>query len=148
MITHFRGKYFFLSNFYPSPVEHLGKVFPTVEHAYQASKHIDPVWQEQVRCAPSPGKAKRLGRDVKLRANWEENKLNVMTRLVRKKFKDPALRVLLLETGSQELIETNYWNDTFWGVCNGVGSNHLGNILMRRRAKIQELVALKLKSFK
>jgi predicted NAD-dependent protein-ADP-ribosyltransferase YbiA (DUF1768 family) len=40
------------------------------------------------------------------------------------------LRKLLLDTGTSELIEDNNWHDTFWGVCNGVGANKLGEILM------------------
>jgi predicted NAD-dependent protein-ADP-ribosyltransferase YbiA (DUF1768 family) len=32
-----------------------------------------------------------------------------------------------------ELIEGNWWGDTYWGVCNGVGENHLGKLLMKIR---------------
>lgn len=32
----------------------------------------------------------------------------------------------------------NYWKDTYWGVCNGVGENHLGKLLMKIREKLKE----------
>lgn len=32
---------------------------------------------------------------------------------------------------------TNIGDDAFWGVCNGVGQNQLGNLLMRVRKELQ-----------
>lgn len=52
-----------------------------------------------------------------------------MTDLVRQKFTGP-LRRFLVETYPSDLVEGNTWGDTFWGVCRGVGENHLGWILM------------------
>jgi hypothetical protein len=45
--------------------------------------------------------------------------------------------MLLLDTSDKVLIEENNWNDTFWGVCNGVGENNLGRLLMQVRGEIQ-----------
>lgn len=87
--------------------------------------------------APSAGKAKRMGQKLTLRPDWEKSKLTIMLKLVREKFKDPELEQLLYETESDELIEGNSWHDTFWGVCNGVGKNNLGKILMRVRTEIE-----------
>ena len=42
-----------------------------------------------------------------------------------------------MATGDAELVEGNTWNDTYWGVCNGVGHNHLGKILMQVRQELQ-----------
>jgi predicted NAD-dependent protein-ADP-ribosyltransferase YbiA (DUF1768 family) len=78
-----------------------------------------------------------MGRSVKLRPDWESIKLDVMETAVRIKFTDPELAAKLIATGDEELIEGNWWNDTFWGVCNGVGENHLGKILMKVRADIK-----------
>ena len=59
--------------------------------------------------------------------------------LVLEKFKqNPELKQKLLETGNQELIEGNTWNDTFWGVCNGQGQNWLGKILMLARSELNK----------
>jgi hypothetical protein len=47
------------------------------------------------------------------------------------------LRQILLDTGNQELIEGNNHNDRYWGVCNGVGENWLGKILMLVRDELK-----------
>ena len=51
--------------------------------------------------------------------------------------KDESLKEMLLLTGDQEIIEENYWGDTFWGVCRGKGQNHLGKILMKVRDELR-----------
>jgi predicted NAD-dependent protein-ADP-ribosyltransferase YbiA (DUF1768 family) len=62
----------------------------------------------------------------------------MMRKLLRQKFmKNDLYRDALRETGDQQLIEGNYWGDTFWGVCDGVGTNHLGRLLMEIRAELQ-----------
>lgn len=53
-----------------------------------------------------------------------------MTDLCKIKFRDPYLQKLLQDTGDAELIEGNWWHDEFWGVCNGIGQNQSGKILM------------------
>ena len=45
----------------------------------------------------------------------------------------------LLDTGDAILIEGNWWNDKFWGVCKGEGCNMLGQILMEVRDYINNL---------
>ena len=52
---------------------------------------------------------------------------------------NPELGKLLLGTKDEELIEGNDWDDTFWGVCNGVGENHLGKTLMKIRDELKQL---------
>ena len=137
MINSFEGKYAFLSNFYEHPISNGEFVFPTNEHYFQAMKTTDPKKREAISKAETPGKAKKLGRSVDLRPDWEDIKLQVMETAVRIKFSDPELAAKLVATGNEELVEGNWWNDTFWGVCNGVGENHLGKILMLVRADIR-----------
>jgi predicted NAD-dependent protein-ADP-ribosyltransferase YbiA (DUF1768 family) len=60
-----------------------------------------------------------------------------MEDLSRQKFSHPELRQKLLDTGSCTLVEGNTWGDTFWGVCDGVGENHLGKLLMTIRADLE-----------
>ena len=133
-ITNFQDEHRFLSNFWPSPIKWKSAVWPTVEHAYQAAKSADPIIQEFVRCSRTPGIAKRRGRQVKARDDWDKVKLGIMRELVTKKFtQNKDLAKLLKETGDAELIEGNTWGDTFWGVCRGQGENHLGKILMEIR---------------
>lgn len=136
-ITEFKGGYRFLSNFYPCVIKGVGgMVFNSVEHGFQAAKTLDVDSQVKIWQAATPGDAKRLGRRVTLRQDWELIKLAVMLDLVRQKFAEPTLRRQLLATLDAELVEGNWWNDTFWGVCRGKGENHLGKILMQVRYEI------------
>jgi len=147
-ISRFAGQYRFLSNFFLCEVEY-GWIYPSVEHAFQAAKTLDlearqPFWRPERPMTPA--EAKRAGRQLKLRADWEDVKLGIMEELIRIKFgckdvhnPDPTklvLRELLLKTGNAELIEGNNWGDRFWGV-DGSGDNHLGEILMKIRAFMQ-----------
>ena len=86
----------------------------------------------------TPGRAKRMGRRVALRPDWENVKEDVMFEGLCLKFADEQLADWLLETGNEELVEGNWWGDTTWGVCNGVGENKLGKLLMKVRDMIKE----------
>jgi len=133
-IDSFQGPHRFLSNFWPAVVMLDGVEYPTVEHAYVAAKTLDPSARAQVAAIETPGAVKRFGRSLKLREDWDDVKLGIMSDLLRQKFTHPELRAMLTATGTQELIEGNTWGDTFWGVCRGKGENHLGRILMAVRA--------------
>jgi len=136
-IERFTGDYDFLSNFHPSPIEVDGILYPTVEHAFQAAKTFVLEEKQGIAAAATPGRAKRMGRKVQLRPDWEHVKVGIMEELVRLKFATHAdLREKLLATGNAELIEGNNWNDTFWGVCRGRGRNELGLILMKLRSEL------------
>ena len=137
MITEFSGPYRFLSNFWMVPIKIGVLTFASVEHAYQAAKSLDPEdWYAIQRCE-SAAHAKRAGQKVKLRPDWDDVKIDAMRQLCIAKFTQHSeLTHLLVETGDQELIEGNTWGDTFWGVCNGVGENHLGKILMHIRSQL------------
>jgi ribA/ribD-fused uncharacterized protein len=137
MINSFSGPNRFLSNFYPSPITHNGLVYPTAEHMYQALKTTDLIEREHVRLAATPAIAKKLGRSVTLQPNWFDISLETMLWCLRQKFNHPSLAAKLLATGDQELIEGNTWGDTFWGVCQGVGENHLGRLLMQVRDELR-----------
>lgn len=129
-ITSFKGEYSFLLNFYEHPIDYRGKIWPTSEHAYQAMKTLDKDEQEKVRTQSTPGQSKRSGRQVTLRSDWEDVKVEFMHEILEVKFSDPELLEMLMSTGDTRLIEKNTWGDVFWGVCNGVGENWLGRILM------------------
>lgn len=139
MIDRFTGKYAFLSNFYPCMIVYNQIPYQTVEHAYQAQKASTEEERIpfQYPSALTPGQAKRQGKKFPLNANWKKHRIVVMTDLIDLKFNIPELREKLLDTGTEELIEGNDWNDTFWGVCNGVGQNYLGRILMNKRSSLR-----------
>ena len=137
-ITSFHGSNRFLSNFWPCNIVLDGEYYWTVEHAYQAAKTLELDDRKRVQKASTPGQAKALGRHLVMRIEWDVIKLRVMTDLVWQKFSNnPDLRKKLLDTKSARLVEGNTWGDTFWGVCNGVGENHLGDILMRTRTMLR-----------
>lgn len=134
MINSFRDDHFFLSNFYPVEIKLDGIVYLNAETAFQAQKTLDVEERRKFSMLKNPVQAKRLGRKVKLRDDWEEVKLDIMTEIVSQKFlQHPHLIEMLLQTGDEELVEGNKWGDRFWGVCKGKGKNHLGKILMKIR---------------
>lgn len=141
-ILEFKGQYDFLSNFYPAVVRLDHNEYPTVEHAYQAAKTLDSKERRLIRVAPTPGTAKRLGRKATIRKDWKDIKIDIMDDLCWQKFEDPTLQAKLLAINGQ-IIEGNYWGDTFWGVCKGVGRNELGKILMNIRNEIRQTLRQK-----
>ena len=137
-ILEFKGEFWWLSNFSSSNVIFDGFEYPSVEHAYQAAKTMDKDERKQVRDAKSPGQAKKLGRKVTLREDWEQVKLQVMEGLLRQKFSSESdLSSKLLATGDGLLVEGNWWGDTYFGVCMGTGENNLGKLLMKIREEIR-----------
>ncbi len=137
MINSFRGKYFFLSSFYIAPVMYKHLMFTNNEAAFHSDKSFNSSYQLRLT-KMGPSEAKREGRKIKLRPDWEEVKDQVMEDIVRDKFtRNLDIRRLLLDTGDEELIEGNDWGDTYWGVCNGVGKNMLGKILMKIREELR-----------
>ena len=130
--------YDFLSNFYMATVRFDGKLYPSVEYAYQAAKTLDNISREIIRKAKTPSDAKKLGQGLEIRADWYDVRIDIMRGLIREKFENPFLRPFLLATGDAELILNNRWNDKFWGICRGTGENWLGKILMEERNRIKE----------
>ena len=82
-INMFRGKYHFLSNFHHSPLTYEGVRYQNAESAFHAQK--DPSRAYQFKNL-QPNEAKRLGRRVTLRKDWEEVKDTIMYEVVRQKF--------------------------------------------------------------
>lgn len=140
MIDRFDGtQYSFLSNFYTAYVVWEGIKYPTSEHAYQAAKTLNLELRKNVfgDMNSSPALAKRDGRKIELRSDWESVKIDVMREIVRIKFQThPKLAEKLLATGNEELVEGNTWGDRFWGQVDGVGENWLGKILMEVREEL------------
>ena len=136
VIDHFRGEFDWLSNFFQCQVEFEGMNFSNVEAAFQAAKCLDMKERERF-FGLSGGQAKRLGRRVELRSDWEDVKIDIMRQVLKSKFtQNPELKAKLIATGDAELIEGNKHRDFFWGVCNGKGQNHLGKLLMEVRAEL------------
>ena len=138
-IDSFRGKYYFLSNFFPAEVTYNGLTYQNNEAAFQAQKTYSK--EERIEFTTlEPRDAKRRGRRVRLRRDWEQVKDRIMEEIVRAKFsQNEELKEQLLATGDAQLVEGNRWNDRYWGVDiqSGVGENHLGKILMKVRSELR-----------
>ncbi len=150
MIDKFRGKYFFLSNFCPVTFGIIldGVVYPTTEHAYQASKTNQQQSRAEIRDCGSAMLAKELGGLLKryglVREDWRDVKLQYMEEFLRQKFDYPNFKKKLLATGDEDVVESNYWHDNYWGICSCSEChrqepqlNHLGKLLMKIRGDLK-----------
>lgn len=129
-----------LSNFWEAEVRISGLYWKSVEHYYQAMKTTDLSERNTVWAAKTAGHAKKFGRRVSLRPDWDSIKLLVMRQALERKFVAGTPEgKYLLATKDRLLIEGNDWNDTFWGVDlkSGTGANWLGFLLMARRAQLR-----------
>lgn len=134
----FRNEFDFLSNLYPCEIldNNTGCTFHSAEALFQAYKTHDMNLRRQFALL-SGSQAKQLGRKIKLRPDWERVKDMVMYAVIYLKFtQNPDLKEKLLATGDLHIEETNYWDDTYWGVYNGEGKNRLGKLLMSLRNEL------------
>ena len=136
-IDSFKGEYFFLSNFYPTKIKYNGIQYLNNEAAFQAQKCT--TMEDRIKFSYlNPSDAKKLGRRIILRNDWESVKISIMREIVFEKFKqNPHLTKKLLDTGDVYLEEGNNWGDRIWGTVNGVGRNELGKILMEVRKELK-----------
>lgn len=139
-IFEFTGEYRFLSNFYIADFVWNGTLWPHSEAAYQAAKATTRADYESF-IKMKPGEAKRHGKVINIRSDWEEVKYDIMRDIVFEKFRqNPDLAEKLLATGWAHLEEGNNHHDQIWGVCpprSSQGSNLLGKILMDVREELR-----------
>lgn len=137
-ITNFRGKWFFLSNFYEAKVTFEGLMYNNAESAFQAMKCR--YYDDRIKFLSKTGaQAKQLGKRITLRDDWESVKLDYMYKIVKAKFEqNDFIRKQLIDTSDVEIEEHNDWNDNYWGICDGRGENHLGKILMLVRNQLKD----------
>lgn len=136
LIHKFSDEFELYSNFYMTPILYQGMVFKSSEHAFQAQKAISPIDFSAICNAETPGKAKRIGRKIPMKDEWDEIKLGIMKEIVRSKFENTvSFRSALTSWYNTKFIEGNYWHDNFFGNCFCEkcimiqGQNHLGKIL-------------------
>lgn len=131
------GKYRALSNFHEEPLIVDGLKFRWSEAAYMAEKTFLAKEKLALMECETPGRAKKLGRTITLRDDWEEVKEAKMLKVLRAKFQQSEFcRELLLSTGDKYIEETNWWGDDFWGKSTAAGKNTLGKLLMQVREEI------------
>ena len=134
----FRAEYYFLSNMYNKGypliigIDYMTYTFTCVEAAFQA--HKCPERADEFE-GISGYEAKKLGRQVPLCKDWDLIKDDVMLKCLRAKFANKVLREKLLAI-HEPIVEDNTWGDTYWGRCNGVGKNRLGELLEQVKYEI------------
>src|ERR1051326_9562677 len=101
VVREFEGQYRFLSNFWSCYIKVDGDWYPSVENAYQAMKMKHKANRARFQHIKA-SEAKRLGRLLPMRDDWDQVKLEVMYNLVRQKFEDRKLQSNLLATGDAE----------------------------------------------
>jgi ribA/ribD-fused uncharacterized protein len=132
--------FYALNNFSAHAIEFNGKLYPTAEHAYQATKCTDEKGKEAIRRARSPMLAKELSHGLYHPARdpeWESKKVAIMEDIFRAKLAqhDEVLTVLK-QSGTDEIIEGSPV-DFFWGTGkDGSGENQLGKLWMKIRAEL------------
>ena len=140
----FRREYDFLSNFHPARItmempDGRLHTFLNAEAAFQAHKTSDTSEIEKFE-GMRGGQAKRYGRKVYIRdiEKWNSERNDIMFKVVTEKFKQNPELMQKLRDIKEPIVEDNDWGDTYWGVCNGNGENHLGKILMMVRDSAEQ----------
>ena len=140
------------SNWGKFPVEHDGRSFPTLEHAYMHTKCMvngDVTAAAAVLQCTEPYQAKEIGDKVKVTDVWDFSKREaVMKTLIDVKFSTgSALAKELLDTGKKIIVESgrdNYYacglsftNKNILDRKSYTGKNKLGVFLMERRDSLR-----------
>lgn len=139
----YTDKYYFLDNFSAFSIIWKGKIWPTVEHAYQAEKFTNKKIRKRILEARSPLESKNIAHEEEVlpfvRENWESCKVEVMRQLLRSKIEQhPYIQRKLLETENLLLVE-NSPTDSFWGRGkNWKGKNTLGKLWMELREECKK----------
>lgn len=128
-----------LSNYEVCKIDMGDFVYRSSEAAYMAEKTDDLKQKAHLASLSKPHEAKKYGQIVTIKPDWDKTRIGAMANVLIAKFEQNSyLAKKLLETGDKYLEETNWWNDTFWGVCRGVGENNLGKLLMMIRQMLRE----------
>lgn len=131
----FRNEFYFLSNMFNCTVMYNDCTYRCAESAFQSQKCVDE--EEKELFAHMDGfLAKRYGKKVSLRKDWNKVRVPIMEEVVRAKFEQHPELARKLAKIEGVIQEDNSWEDTFWGVCEGKGENNLGKILMKIRDEL------------
>lgn len=135
------------SNFWdcPAGVRYQSILYDNAEAAFQAQKTTDLAEKLAFR-HQSGSQAKKHGRRIQLRDDWDSVKYQIMVEILYCKFsQDPKLKSLLLSTGHEFIEEnTTSWHDNEWGHCyctrcvSKVHKNLLGKALMEVRDMLKD----------
>lgn len=142
-VYFYSGPFDPLNNWSAHEVNVWGQIFKTVEHGYHWRKFADahPDMAALVLAAPSPWAAMKVERQYRefRPADWHgEHKVKVMRELLRAKYDgNEDVRLMLVATGTKQIIE-NSPSDSFWGAGpDGRGQNMIGQLWMELRDSIK-----------
>lgn len=142
VVYGFFNDFRFLSNFHIVEIPFDGLTYWSTEAAYMSAKTHDPEIKQALAATRMPSQAKKIGRQLVLRPDWEDVKLGIMEAVNRVKYitgpsdETKMLGEMLKVTNPAVLVEANWWGDTYWGECKGFGQNNLGKVLMKIREEI------------
>ena len=137
----FIGNKAWLSNMsiFPKPIVINGEAINSSESYYMSRKVIDPSIR-RIIVHMNPYEAKKYcspySKRITLRDDWnDELRLKVMKEALDIKFSIPYYRIKLL-LHSEYISEINGHGDTFFGICNGKGKDHLGRLIREKREEV------------
>lgn len=136
-ILFFTAPFLPFDNFSAHQIEIWGRMFPTVEHAFQWKKFevSNPDVSAQIIAAKSPWAVKQISSTAaNRRPDWDDVKVGIMEELLRAKVaQHEDVRNMLLESRQKNIIENSPVDD-FWGIGrDGSGKNMVGVLLMKIR---------------
>lgn len=134
-MTILTSQFPFLRNGYKCSITFDGEIYPSVEHAYQASKTDLERHRDEIRDAATAKDAVDLGRSLVLRRGWHLDKLAYMENFLRQKFSNEKLMEKMSQLDDSP-IEADMSSD-FWGTGDGAGQNVLGKILTKIKEEIK-----------
>lgn len=119
------------------PIVYDGVDYFSVENFYQAMKTKDRETRIKI-AAMSPFESKSFARNIEIREDWEDVKIEVMRYGLTHKFSNNYKWKYRLIDYGKPIIEWNNWKDTFWGKCifTKDGENNLGKLLTELREKL------------
>lgn len=141
VVGFYEREFYPFSNFSSFQVEWKGRVWPTSEHAYQASHFFEtaPELVEEIFNAKSAHDAFKIAKanSDKAPKNWSDKKVAIMEEIVRLKLEqNPYVMSKLMQTGELLIVEDSP-KDSFWGWGpDRKGRNELGKIWMKLRSEI------------
>lgn len=141
VVGFYEREFYPFSNFSSFAVKWKGKIWPTSEHAYQASRFMgkNPKIVEKIFKAKSADEAYKIAIKylAKNMTKYNERDVKTMEDIVRCKL-NQNLYVMhkLMQTGKRTIIEDSP-KDGFWGWgLNKKGRNELGKIWMKLRDEV------------
>mgnify|MGYP002851785871 CR=1 FL=1 len=133
------------SNFTESQLTYEGVSYTNPEAMFQSMKLLNKEQRKQFSSL-SPATAKKMGRSVSLRDDWEEVKYDCMLQTVLARCEQEVnFSETLKHTGDSFIFEdTTGWHDNEWGCCScdkcsgKKSKNMLGLALMDARARLDK----------